>query len=139
MARNAAIVRAASLIDAHGREVIACRALAGAGISGPDVRDMLLEAAGRRFGRHRAPEIIEVLSHKGSPYIAKETRLFTRRLGLKACFTPAGSAQANGISEACVKTLKRDCVRVTPLPYFATAPGDWKPDRGLQRPPRTQA
>jgi putative transposase len=128
---NGEIVRAAFLIDAHDREVIAWRALTGAGISGSDVRDMLLEAVERRFGTHRAPEVIEVLSDNGSPYIARETRTFARQLGLKPCFTPVGSPQSNGISEAFVKTLKRDYVRVTPLPDAETALsliGNWIED-----------
>ena len=41
---NGDIIRAAFLLDAHDREVIAWRAVANAGISGSDVRDMLLEA-----------------------------------------------------------------------------------------------
>jgi putative transposase len=38
------------------------------------------------------------------------------QLGLKPCFTPVKSPQSNGISEAFVNTLKRDYVRVTPIP-----------------------
>jgi putative transposase len=117
---NGDVIRAAFLIDAHDREVIAWCAVAGAGISGSDVRDMLLEAVEHRFGAHRAPEVIEVLSDNGSAYTAKETRIFARQLGLKPCFTPVGSPQSNGISEAFVKTLKRDYVRVTPLPNAET-------------------
>lgn len=60
-----------------------------------------------------------MLTDDGSPYIAKETRIFARQLGLKPCFTPVKSPQTNGISEAFVKTLKRD-VHVTPLPDAAT-------------------
>ena len=41
---NGDVIRAAFLIDAHDREIIAWRAVANAGISGSDVRDMLLEA-----------------------------------------------------------------------------------------------
>ena len=39
------------------------------------------------------------------------------------CFTPVKSPQSNGISEAFVNTLKRDYVRVTPLPKAETVLG----------------
>ena len=128
---NGDVIRAAFLIDAHDREIIAWRAVANAGISGSDVRDMLLEAVEKRFRTYRAPEVIEVLSDIGSAYTAKETRIFARQLGLKPCFTPVASPQSNGMSEAFVKTLKRDYVRVNPLPNAETVLrliGEWIED-----------
>lgn len=128
---NGDVIRAAFLIDAHDREIIAWRAVANAGISGSDVRDILLEAVEKRFGTCRAPEVIEVLTDNGSAYTAKETRIFARQLGLKPCFTPVASPQSNGMSEAFVKTLKRDYVRVNPLPNAETVLrliGDWIED-----------
>ena len=98
---NGNVIRAAFLIDAHDREII-WRAVANAGISGSDVRDMLLEAVEKRFGSCRAPEVIEVLSDNGSAYTARETRIFARQLGLKRCFTPVASPQSNGMSFAIV-------------------------------------
>jgi transposase InsO family protein len=95
---------------------IAWRAVANAGISGSDVRDMMLEAVEKRFGAHRAPHPVEKLSDNGSPYTARDTRIFASQLGLRPCFTPVKSPESNGISEAFVNTLKRDYVRVTPLP-----------------------
>lgn len=80
-----------------------------------DIRDIMLEAVERRFGAHRASSVIEMLSDNGSPYIAKDTQIFARQLGLKPCFTPIRSPQSNGISGAFVKTFKRDYVQVTPL------------------------
>ena len=47
---NGEIVRGAFVLDAHDREVIAWRAAADAGISGSDIRDMMLEAVEARFG-----------------------------------------------------------------------------------------
>ena len=113
---DGAIIRGAFIIDAHDREIIAWRAVVNAGISGSDVRDMMLEAVEKRFGGYRAPHPVEMLSDNGSPYIARETRIFACQLGLKPCFTPVKSPQSNGMSEAFVNTLKRDYVRVTPLP-----------------------
>jgi putative transposase len=60
---------------------------------------------------------------RGSPYIAKDTQTFARQLGLKPCFTPVRSPQSNGMSEAFVKTLKRDYVQITPLPDAETVLG----------------
>jgi putative transposase len=113
---DGAVVRGVFIIDAHDREIIAWRAVVNAGISGSDVRDMMLEAVERRFGGYRASAPVEMLSDNGSPYIAGETRIFAAQLGLKPCFTPVKSPQSNGISEAFVNTLKRDYVRVTPIP-----------------------
>lgn len=118
---NGETVRGAFIIDAHDREVIAWRAVANAGISGSDIRDIMLEAVERRFAAIRAPIAIEMLSDNGSPYIARDTQIFARQLNLKPCFTPVRSPQSNGMAEAFVKTLKRDYVQVTPLPDARTA------------------
>lgn len=120
---NGDIVRGAFIIDAHDREIVSWCAVANMGISGSDVRDMMLAAVEARFRGHRAPHQVEMLSDNGSPYIAKDTRIFARQLGLKPCFTPVKSLQSNGISEAFVNTLKRDYVNVTPLPDAATVLG----------------
>jgi len=113
---NGEVIRLAFIIDACDREVIAWSAVANAGISGADVRDMMLEAVERRFGTCRAPEPIEMLSDNGSPYTARETRIFACQLGMKPCFTPVKSPQSNGMSEAFVHTFKRDYIQVNPLP-----------------------
>lgn len=117
---NNDIIRGAFIIDAHDREIIAWTAVANAGISGSDIRDIMLEAVERRFNSYRAPTVIEMLTDNGSPYIARETQIFARQIGLKPCFTPVRSPQSNGISEAFVKTLKRDYVEITPLPDAQT-------------------
>lgn len=113
---NGDIIRMAFIIDAFDREIIAWTAVSGAGISGSDVRDMMLEAVEKRFGSVRAPHPIEHLSDNGSAYTAKETRDFATALNLVPCFTPVKSPESNGMSEAFVKTFKRDYLRVTPLP-----------------------
>lgn len=118
---NGEVVRGAFIIDAHDREIIAWRAVANAGISGSDVRDIMLEAVEVRFGALRAGTSVEMLSDNGSAYTARDTRIFARQLGLKPCFTPVRSPQSNGISEAFVHTLKRDYVHVSPLPDAPTA------------------
>lgn len=120
---NGDIIRGAFIIDAHDREIIAWTAVVNAGISGSDIRDIMLEAVERRFSAYRAPVVIEMLTDNGSPYIAKETQICARQIGLKPCFTPVRSPQSNGISEAFVKTLKRDYVQITPLPDPETVLG----------------
>ena len=118
---NGEIIRLAFIIDAFDREIIAWTAVSGAGISGSDVRDMMLEAVERRFDGMRALHPIEHLSDNGSPYTAKDTRDFAAALNLVPCFTPVRSPESNGMSEAFVKTFKRDYVRVNPLPHAHTA------------------
>lgn len=118
---NGDIVRLAFLIDAFDREIIAWTAVSSAGISGSDVRDMMLEAVEKRFANMRAPYPIEHLSDNGSPYTAKDTRDFAAALNLVPCFTPVRSPESNGMAEAFVKTFKRDYVRVNPLPDAYTA------------------
>jgi transposase InsO family protein len=88
---NGDIVRGAFIIDAHDREIIAWRAVVNVGISGSDIRDIMLEAVERRFGAYRSPSLIEILTDNGSLYIARQTQIFARQLGLKPCFTPVQS------------------------------------------------
>ncbi|MBA8882185.1 transposase InsO family protein [Phyllobacterium myrsinacearum] len=117
---NGEVVRVAFIIDAFDREIISWVAVANAGISGSNVRDMMLEAVEKRFRVTRAPTAIEHLSDNGSAYTARDTRLFAQALNLIPCFTPVASPQSNGMSEAFVKTLKRDYIRILPLPDAET-------------------
>jgi transposase InsO family protein len=118
---NGDVVRMAFIIDAFDREIIAWTAVSGAGISGSDIRDMMLEAVEKRFGAVRTPHPVEHLSDNGSPYTAKETTDFAAALNLVPCFTPVKSPESNGMAEAFVKTLKRDYVRISSLPDAQTA------------------
>lgn len=117
---NSEVIRAAFIMDAHDREIIAWRAVHGSGISGSDVRDMMLEAVEARFGHLKAPDTIEMLTDNGSAYTAKETRIFAKQIGLKPCFTPIASPQSNGMSEAFVRAFKRDYIEVNPIPDAET-------------------
>lgn len=117
---NGEIVRMAFIIDACDREILAWTAVAGAGIGGSDVRDMMLQAVESRFGSSRTPHAIEHLSDNGSAYTAKDTLDFAAALNLVPCFTPVASPESNGLCEAFVKTFKRDYVRVNPLPDALT-------------------
>lgn len=112
-----------SSTKANDREIISWCSVVNAGISGSDVRGMMLAAVEARLGGYRAPHQVEMLTDNGSPYIAKDTRIFARQLGLKPCYTPVKNPQSNGVSEAFVNTLKRDYVNITPLPDAAAVPG----------------
>ena len=120
---NGEIVRVVFAIDAHDREVPAWHAVAGAGISGSMVRDLMLDTVEKRFGAIQASHAVEWLSDNGSAYTAGETLDFAAALGLVPCFTPVRSPESNGIAEAFVKTFKRDYVRINPLPDAATVLG----------------
>ena len=132
---NGEIVRVVFAIDAHDREVLAWQAVAGAGISGSMVRDLMLEAVERRFGTIKAPHPVEWLSDNGSAYTAKETLDFAAALGLVPCFTPVHSPESNGIAEAFVKTFKRDYARMHPLAGCRPYSGNRRVVRRLQRDP----
>jgi putative transposase len=100
---NGEIVRLVFVIDAHDREVLAWHAVAGAGISGSMVRDLMLKAVELRFGTIQAPHAVEWLSDNGSAFTASETLDFAAALGLVPCFTPVQSPESNGIAEAFVR------------------------------------
>lgn len=117
---NGEVVRLAFAIDTHDREVMAWVAIAGAGISGGMIRDLMLACVERRFGALRAPHPVQWLADNGSAYAAHDTRDFAVALNLVACFTPVRSPESNGVSEAFVKTLKRDYARIHPRPDAAT-------------------
>ena len=44
----------------------------------------------------------------------------TREVGLEPSTTPVQSTQSNGMAEAFVRTIKRDYVRVSPIPDVRT-------------------
>jgi putative transposase len=111
---NGERVRVAFALDCCGREAMSFLATTG-GISGDDVRDLMVAAVEHRFGRvNRLPATIEWLSDNGSCYIAGDTRRFARNIGLEPRTTPIESPQSNGMAEAFVRTVKRDYVRVSP-------------------------
>jgi putative transposase len=81
----------------------------------------MLAAVEHRFGLlNRLPVTIEWLSDNGSCYVASETRSFARDIGLEPRTTPIESPQSIGMAEACVRTIKRDYVHVSPCPDAQT-------------------
>jgi putative transposase len=117
---NGEKVRVAFALDCCDREAMSVMATTG-GITGNDVRDLMLAAVEHRFGLvNRLPVTIEWLSDNGSCYIAGETRSFAREIGLEPRTTPIESPQSNGMAEAFVRTIKRDYVRVSARPNAET-------------------
>lgn len=116
---NGEVVRVVFAIDTCDREIIAWQASTG-GVSGEMVRDLMLSCVERRFTALRAPRPVQWLADNGSAYTARETLDFAAALSLVPCFTPVRSPESNGISEAVVKTLKRDYARVQPRPDALT-------------------
>jgi putative transposase len=117
---NGERVRIAFTLDCCDREAISWVATTGAIDSG-DVRDLMIDSVERRYGPvDRLPSAIEWLSDNGSPYIARETRLLAREVGLLPLTTPIESPQSNGMAEAFVKTFKRHYARLNPRPNAAT-------------------
>src|SRR5262245_50522022 len=102
------------------REIIAWHATTG-GITGEVVRDLMLICIERRFAALRTLHLVQWLADNGSTYAARETLEFAAALGLVACFTPVRSPESNGVSEAFVKTVKRDYARINPTPDRARA------------------
>jgi putative transposase len=117
---NGERVRVAFALDCCDREAMSFVGTTG-GISGDDVRDLMVAAVEHRFGRiNRLPRPIEWLSDNGSPYVARQTRGFARDIGLVPRTTPFESPQSNGMAEAFVRTFKRDYVRVANCPDAET-------------------
>lgn len=135
---NGEVLRVAFAIDTHDREVMAWVASTG-GISGRMVRDLMVACVEARFTSLRAPQPVQWLADNGSAYTAAETLAFAAALGLVPCFTPVRSPESNGVSEAFVKTLKRDYARVQPRPDADTVLerlGSWIADYNEHHPHR---
>jgi len=76
--------------------------------------------------RFRADRVWKSLEHtldNGSCCTAKDIRDVVAAPGLVSGFTPVRSLESNGMSEAVAKTLRRDRVRVAPLPNARTMIG----------------
>jgi transposase InsO family protein len=114
------VVRAAFALDCHDREAISWAATT-AGISGEMIRDMMVQCVEKRFGTIRAPHPVQWLSENGSIFAAHKTIEIALALNLAPCFTPVESPESNGMTEAFVKTFKRDYVRISPIPDAAAA------------------
>ena len=100
------------ILDCCDREVISFIAQSRPLLS-EDIQSLMIMAVERRFGGLHTGREIEFLSDRGSIYRAYAVQLMARKIGLKSCFTRAYSPESNGMSEAFVKTIKRDYVYVS--------------------------
>ncbi len=100
-------------LDCCDREAIGWVA-SPTGYSGDDILDLMLESVEKRFGDQLPRTPVQWLSDNGSAYIAEQTRLFARQIGLQPVTTPVRSPQSNGMAESFVKTIKRDYVTHMP-------------------------
>jgi len=106
---NGERVHVAFALDCCDREAIAWVA-ADRHLDGTDIRDLMAQSVEARFGGTHTAHPVEWLSDNGPPYTAHETRAFGAASGLLVRNTPAYSPESNGMSEAFVKTFKRDYV-----------------------------
>lgn len=97
------------VLDTCDREILAFVA-SQSPLLATDIESLMLKAVQYRFKSYKSPRTIEFLSDRGSIYRAHSVRDLARHLGLKSCFTAAYSPESNGMSEAFVKTIKRDYV-----------------------------
>ena len=135
---NGEIVRVGFAIDTHDREVMAWAA-STAGVTGQMMRDLMLTCVEARFGGLRVTHPVQWLADNGSAFTAAETLSFAAALNLVPCLTPVRSPESNGVSEAFVKTLKRDYARVQPRPTADTVLariGAWITDYNEHHPHR---
>jgi transposase InsO family protein len=82
------------------------------------VCDLMIAAVERRFKALK--HLLEWLSDNGSAYIARQTSQVAAALGINLLFTPVRSPQSNRMSEAFVKTPKRDYASTVILPDAET-------------------
>ena len=115
-ARNGEVVRIVLVIEACDREIIAWSAVANAGIYSEMVSDLMIAAVEHRSRTLKVPHRLEWLSANCSAYIARQTAQVAAALGIDLLFTAVRSPQSNGMSEAFVKTLKRDYASTVILP-----------------------
>lgn len=100
------------VLDCCDREVISYVSQSRPLLS-DDIQSLMIMAVERRFRVLHTGREIEFLSDRGSIYRCYAVQLLARRIGLKSCFTRAYSPESNGMSEAFVKTIKRDYVYVS--------------------------
>ena len=107
---NGERLQVAFSLDTCDREAM-CYVASTRGIDGGMISDLMTETLHYRFGQvDQLPHTVQWLSDNGPCYIARETVLFGRSIGLDICTTHPYSPESNGMAEAFVKTFKRDYV-----------------------------
>lgn len=87
-----------------------------------EIMELMDKTVIHRFGpsAEKLPHPIEWLTDNGGQYTARETKAYGKEWGFIIRNTPAYSPESNGMSEAFVKTFKRDYVYTHELPDAAT-------------------
>jgi len=104
----------AFVLDCHDRQIIN-HFSSTIGVTGENIREMLLGAVEERFGKAECPHTIQLLSDNGPQFTSRETVHFASSIGFQVCTTPSYSPESNGMAEAFVKTFKRDYVYINEL------------------------
>lgn len=104
---NGERVQIAFALDCHDREALSYVVVAR-DLQGADIEQLMRQAVCYRYQDTTPAAPIEWLSDNGSIYTAMATVIVAEKLGLEPITTPAYSPQSNGMSEAFVRTLKRD-------------------------------
>ena len=91
-------------------------------LSRHEIMELMDKTVVQRFGPsvEKLPYPIEWLTDNGGPYTASETKDYGKEWGFILRNTPAYSPESNGMSEAFVKTFKRDYVYTHESPDAAT-------------------
>lgn len=91
-------------------------------LSRHEIMELMDKTVVQRFGpfAEKIPHSIEWLSDNGGQYTAHETKAYGKEWGFIVRNTPAYSPESNGMSEAFVKTFKRDYVYTHTLPDAVT-------------------
>tara|TARA_B100000212_G_C27333863_1_gene515947 strand:+ start:504 stop:1268 length:765 start_codon:yes stop_codon:yes gene_type:complete len=107
---NGERVQVAFSLDTCDREAMSYTA-SNKGIDGEMIRDLMVRTMQHRFGDiDTLPHRIQWLSDNGPCYVARDTVIFGKSIGLEICTTRPYSPESNGMAEAFVKTFKRDYV-----------------------------
>ncbi len=107
---NGERVQVAFSLDTCDREAMSYVA-SNKGIDGEMIRDLMARTMHHRFGEIDVlPKSIQWLTDNGPCYVARDTVVFGRSIGLDVCTTRPYSPESNGMAEAFVKTFKRDYV-----------------------------
>ena len=118
---NGEEVHVAFSLDCHDRENMAFVARPH-DLSRHEIMELMDKTVVHRFGpsMEKLPHPIEWLTGNGGQYTARETKDYGKEWGFIIRNTPAYSPESNGMSEAFVKTFKRDYVYTHELPDAAT-------------------
>ncbi len=117
---NGEVVRGAFIIDAHDREIIAWRAVANAGISGSDVRDIMLEAVETRLAVCARPCRSRCCPITARPIPLAKHAPLPGNWASNPASRPSAARSPTASRRPSFHTLKRDYVRVSPLPMLPT-------------------